>query len=74
MLFATGLLSPVINDSSKCAFPSIISPSTAILSPAFEITISPFFISSRVTCFWTPLTSIIAWFGVIYVYPDSGTS
>ena len=49
--FATGLLSPVIKDSSKCELPSIISPSTAILSPAFEITMSPFFISSRVTCF-----------------------
>ena len=44
---ATGLLSPVIKDSSKCVLPSIISPSTAILSPAFEITVQPFFISSR---------------------------
>ena len=58
-----GLLSPVIKDSSKCVFPSIISPSTAILSPAFEIKTSPFFISSRVTSFWIPFTSIIALFG-----------
>ena len=63
--FSTGLLSPVINDSSKCVFPSIISPSTAILSPAFEITISPFFISSNVAFFCIPSTSIIALFGVI---------
>ena len=51
MLFATGLLSPVINDSSKCAFPSIISPSTAILSPAFEITISPFLFHQELLVF-----------------------
>ena len=62
----TGLLSPVIKDSSKWAIPSIISPSTAIFSPGLLITISPFFISSKVTCFSSPLSLITALFGVIF--------
>ena len=40
-ILLAGLLSPVINDSSKCAAPSTISPSTAIFSPGLLITISP---------------------------------
>ena len=61
----TGLLSPVINASSRCALPVIISPSTAIFSPGFAITMSPFDISSSVTSFSTPFSFIVALFGVI---------
>ena len=54
-----------MNASSKCVFPSIISPSTAILSPGLAITIVPFFISSKVTVRSVPFSSIVAVFGVI---------
>ena len=65
LLLLVGLLSPVINASSKCAIPSVISPSTAIFSPGLLITISPLCISSKVTCFSIPLTFITALLGVI---------
>ena len=64
--FADGLLSPVIKDSSRCAFPVIISPSTAIFSPGFDIIMSPFFISSSVTFFSFPSFFIVAVSGVIF--------
>ena len=64
--FATGLLSPVIKDSSKCAFPTTISPSTAIFSPGFDIIMSPLFISSKVTCFSFSPIFITAVSGVIF--------
>ena len=46
--------------------PVIIIPSTAIFSPALHTTISPLFISSRVTFFSTFSFFIIAVFGVIF--------
>ena len=65
--FFTGTLSPVIKASSICVAPSIISPSTAIFSPGLQMTISPFCISSNVTCFCFPSFSIVAKFGVIII-------
>ena len=50
---------------STVLFPSTISPSTAILSPAYDTTISPFFISSIVTFFSFPSIFIVASLGVI---------
>ena len=40
-LFSTGILSPVIIDSSTLVLPSIIIPSTGIFSPGLIIIISP---------------------------------
>ena len=45
----TGLLSPVIKDSSRCARPFTITPSTEILSPGLLTTISFLCTSSIVT-------------------------
>ena len=63
----TGLLSPVMNDSFICVLPSTTSPSTAIFSPGLQITMSPFWISSKVTTCSTPSLRIEAWFGVILI-------
>ena len=49
--FFNEALSPVMNDSSKCDFPLVIVPSTAIFIPGLQIKISPFFTSSIVTSF-----------------------
>ena len=43
--FSTGIGSPVIIDSSILLSPSVISPSTGILSPGFTLSKSPSFIS-----------------------------
>ncbi|MNC65649.1 hypothetical protein D3C75_1159590 [compost metagenome] len=58
--FSTGKLSPVNMDSSTEVRPSITSPSTAILSPGFTITISPTTTSSIGTFSSTPSRTIRA--------------
>ena len=65
ILLLIGVLSPVKNDSSKCALPFIIFPSTDILSPAWLTTMSFIFTSSIVTSFSFPSTFIMALLGVI---------
>ncbi len=60
---STGMLSPVIADSSAEQVPSIISPSTAKLSPALVKITSPILISETGTVFSSPLIKRVAVFG-----------
>ena len=59
----TGMLSPVIIDSSTEVFPFTIFPSTAIFSPGFTTIMSPTFIFSIRTSFSIPFSIILAFFG-----------
>ena len=61
----TGLLSPVIKDSSVCVFPFLIVPSTAIFSPGLLTTISPFSISFIFTSISLLSFKIVPFLGVI---------
>ena len=60
---STGMLSPVIADSSIEACPSMITPSTGTLSPAFTIRTSPFSTSSTGTTTSEPSLITVALFG-----------
>ncbi len=57
--FSTGMLSPVIMDSSIAELPSTTTPSTGIFSPGRTTTISPTTTSSTGTSFSTPSTRIL---------------
>ena len=60
---STGILSPVMADSSMEAEPSVRIPSTGMDSPAFTISISPFSSSSTGIVDSTPSRMTVAVFG-----------
>jgi len=60
---STGIGSPEIMDSSIEVFPSVIEPSTGILSPGLTLSISPKAISSILICSSTPFFTLIASLG-----------
>ena len=67
IFFSTGILSPVIADWSIEELPSIITPSTGILSPGFTITISPLITSSIETVISLLSFNILAVLGAKFI-------
>ena len=65
--FSTGMLSPVTADSSKDDAPSVITPSTATLSPGLTRKISPSFTSSAGISTSSPSRSITTVSGASFI-------
>ena len=65
--FSTGMLSPVIADSSTAAWPSVSTPSTGTAWPARTTTISPFSTSSTGISASTPPRTTKAVFGARFI-------
>ncbi len=62
----TGIGSPVIIDSSMALCPSVITPSTGILSPGLTLRMSPITISSIPTSVSSPSSTLQALFGASF--------
>ena len=70
---STGMLSPVSADSFTALPPSVITPSTGILSPGLTTKISPFFTRFTATVFSSPSFTITAVLGARSISPLSAS-